>query len=194
MPASRLRQRLREFYSEKQATRGTKRREVEVSACFPDLLRGILQGWEGPRELALAGDATTLGERFTVLSISVVYRGCGIPIAWKILPAMAEGEWRPYWEEMIGQFEGVVAEDWLLICMADRGLYAAWLYRAVQHLGWHPLLRVKEDLRFRPVGEQDVHPLGTLVGRRGREWKGVGEWSEHGERMQGTLVIRWEKG
>ena len=92
--ASRLRQRLREFYYEASAKRGKKRREVDVQKCFGDLLRGMLREWEGKKELALALDASTLGERFTVLNISVMYRGCGIPIAWKIIEAQQEGEWR----------------------------------------------------------------------------------------------------
>src|SRR5437762_812520 len=101
VPANRQRQRLREFYYEAEAKRGKKRREVDVQTYFGDLLRGVLREWEGRKELALALDASTLGSRFTVLNISVVYRGCGIPIAWKIIPAMQEGEWRPYWEEML---------------------------------------------------------------------------------------------
>ena len=68
VPAGRLRQRLREFYYEAGAKRGKKRREVNVEACFADLLRAVLRGWEGKKELALALDASTLGERFTVLS------------------------------------------------------------------------------------------------------------------------------
>jgi len=108
VPAGRLRQRLREFYYEAEAKRGKKRREVEVQKCFGDLLRGILRGWEGRKELALALDASTLGERFTVLNISVMYRGCGIPIAWRIIPAMEEGEWRTYWESMLETLAGIV--------------------------------------------------------------------------------------
>jgi hypothetical protein len=80
VPAQRLRQRLREFYYEAEAKRGKKRREVDVQTCFGDLLHGVLREWQGKQELALALDASTLGERFTVLNISVVYRGCGIPI------------------------------------------------------------------------------------------------------------------
>jgi Transposase DDE domain len=167
---------------------------VDVQTCFADLLRGILQGWEGKQELALALDASTLGERFTVLNISVVYRGCGIPIAWKIIKAQQEGEWRAYWEEMLACLAGIVAQDWMVIVMADRGLYAPWLYQAIQRLGWHPMLRVKEDLSFRVQGEENFSPMGTRVERRGRGWGGKGEWSEHGERMQGTVLIRWEKG
>jgi len=194
VPAERLRQRLREFSYEAGAKRGKKRREIKVEACFADLLRSIMRGWEGKKELALAMDASTLGERFTVLSISVMYRGCGMPIAWKIIPAMQEGAWRPYWEELLASLEGVVPADWKVIVMADRGLYAAWLFQAIQRLGWHPLLRVNEDLSFRAVGEESFSPMGMRVKRRGRGWKGKGEWSEHGERMSGTVVMRWEKG
>jgi Transposase DDE domain len=194
VPAGRLRQRLREFCYEAEAKRGNKRREVKVEACFADLLRAVLRGWQGKKELALAMDAMTLGERFTVLSISVMYRGCGIPMAWKIIPAMQEGEWRPYWEGLLTTLEGVVPPDWKVIVMADRGLYAAWLYQAIQRLGWHPMLRVKEDLSFREAAEETFSPMGQRVKRRGRGWSGKGEWSEHGERMEGTVLIRWEKG
>jgi hypothetical protein len=194
VPAGRLRQRLREFYYEAEAKRGKKRRQVKVEACFADLLRGVLREWEGKKELVLGMDASTLGERFTVLSISVMYRGCGIPIAWKIIPAMQEGEWRSHWEGLLAALEGVVPSDWKVIVMADRGLYAPWLYRGIQRLGWHPMLRVKEDLSFRETTEETFSPIGMRVKRRGRGWKGKGQWSEYGERMEGTVLIRWEKG
>ncbi len=125
VPAGRLRQRLREFSYEAQAKRGKKRREVKVEGCFADLLRAVMRGWEGKKELALAMDASTLSERFTVLSRSRVYRGCGIPIAWKIIKAQQEGEWRPHWEGLLAALEGVVPQDWKVIVMADRGLSAA---------------------------------------------------------------------
>ncbi len=114
-------------------------------------------------------------------------------VAWKIIEAGQEGEWRPYWEGLLAALEGVVPADWKVMVMADRGLYAAWLYQAIQHLGWHPMLRVKEDLSFRGKGEENFSPMGLRVKRRGRGWSGKGEWSEHGERMQGTVVMRWEK-
>src|SRR5215475_2393320 len=193
-PAERLRQRLREFCYEAEAKGGKKRREVDVQRCFPDLLRSILRDWEGKKELALSIDAMTLGERFTVLNISVVYRGCGISVAWKIIEAGEKGAWRPHWEGLLASLEGVVPPDWKVIVMADRGLYAAWLFQAIQRLGWHPMLRVNEDLSFRAVGEENFSPMGQRVKRRGRGWKGKGEWSEHGEQMSGTVLMRWEKG
>ena len=56
----------------------------------------ILKGWPSKR-LALALDATSLGDRFTVLSISVVYRGSACPVAWKIVHANVRHAWKPEW-------------------------------------------------------------------------------------------------
>jgi hypothetical protein len=127
---SRLRQRLREFYYEAQAKRGKKRRAVDVRACFGDLLAGILRDWHGEKRLSLALDASRLGDRFTVLNLSVLYRGCGIPVAWVIIPAKQKGSWRPYWEELLARVAGVVPQDWKVIVTADQGLYADWLFTA----------------------------------------------------------------
>ncbi|MBV9096021.1 MAG: hypothetical protein JO132_19475, partial [Streptosporangiaceae bacterium] len=66
--------------------RGLSRRAVDVAICCAPLLGWVLRHWGGTR-LALALDATTLGNRFVVLTISVLYRGCAIPVAWTVLPA-----------------------------------------------------------------------------------------------------------
>src|ERR1700738_2437855 len=76
-----LLQRLREWCSGATDKKVDKRREPDVSTCFAPWLQWILSWWtaDQPR---LALDATTLKKRFTVLVISVVYRGCAIPVAW----------------------------------------------------------------------------------------------------------------
>jgi hypothetical protein len=136
-----LRQRLREFYLEAPAKKGTRRRDLDVSACFGPLLRWLLRDWKG-QHLALAIDASTLGRLFTVLCISVVYRGCAIPVAWKIVPATAKGAWKEPWLALLDQFQGLVPAGWSVIVLADRGLYAKWLFAGIRKLGWHPLLRI----------------------------------------------------
>jgi hypothetical protein len=60
-----VRQRLREWCYEAQAKRGKQRQEVRVETCLAPLLAWILSGWTGT-QLALALDATTLGDRFVV--------------------------------------------------------------------------------------------------------------------------------
>jgi hypothetical protein len=198
-PMNTLRQKYREIYYEKEAKAGVKnrqnkRREIVPEELFADLLRGVLKGWEGEKTLVLALDASALADRFTVLSISVMYRGCGMRVAWTMQKGHQAGEWRPHWERMLKQLADVVPADWNVLVMADRGLYAAWLYQAIQANGWHPFLRVKKDLSFRAQGEEAFGAIGGRVKRTGREWKGSGEWSEKGDRMRGTVLVRWEQG
>ena len=86
------RQQLREWCYDKEDKRGDHRQQWEVSTCFGPLLAWVLTWWDpAERRLALAMDATTLGQRFTVLVISVVYRGCAIPVAWTVVGATTKG-------------------------------------------------------------------------------------------------------
>src|SRR2546429_9657878 len=69
-------QRLREWYLDAEQKSGSKRRELEVSTCFAPLLRWVLRLWKSEkRQLPLVMDATSLGNRWTILAVSVVIRG-----------------------------------------------------------------------------------------------------------------------
>jgi hypothetical protein len=89
-----------------------------VETCFASFLAWGLSWWEG-NQLALAVDATTLGQRFVVLVVSVVYRVCAIPVAGPVLPATEKHAWRGEWVRMLGQVRAayrggiVVARDQL---------------------------------------------------------------------------------
>ena len=118
-----LLQRLREWCYSSKDKKGQKRRELDVSTCFGPLLQWILAWWpaDQPR-LALALDATTLKKRFTVLVISVVYRGCAIPVAWKVVGAEQKGAWEPHWMKLLTMLADRVPAHWTVIVMSDRGL------------------------------------------------------------------------
>ena len=118
-----VRQQLREFCYEVTAKRGTARCALVVEPCFEPLLAWVVGQWEGT-QLALALDATTLGARFTVLAISIVYRGCAIPVAWIVLAATAKHAWRREWLRMLRQVRRAVPRSWTVLVLADRGLYA----------------------------------------------------------------------
>ncbi len=77
-------------------------------------------------------------------------------VAWTMQEGHQAGEWRPHWERMLRQLADVVPAEWKVLVMADRGLYAAWLYQAIQANGWHPFLRVKKDLSFRAEARRSV--------------------------------------
>jgi hypothetical protein len=123
-----VRQQLREFCYEVEAKRGVQRQALAVGPCFGPLFRWVLSGWQGT-QVALALDATSLGTRFTVLAISVVYRGCAIPVAWTILPANVAHAWHREWLRMLRQLRPALPRAWTVIVLADRGLYARWLFR-----------------------------------------------------------------
>src|SRR6266545_7813811 len=80
-----VRQRLREWCYDAADERGAKRHEVAVEGCVAPLLGWVLGWWAGTR-LALALDATALSDRFAVLAVGVVDRGCAVPVAWVVLP------------------------------------------------------------------------------------------------------------
>ena len=58
-----VRQQLREWCYEAKAKRGGPRQELAVESCFAPLLGWVLSWWEG-NQLAIAIEATTLGQRF----------------------------------------------------------------------------------------------------------------------------------
>jgi hypothetical protein len=117
-----LRQRLREWCYAAPDKRGAQRQDLDVDTCFAPLLRWVLAWWApDERRLALALDATTLGQRFTVLAVSVVYRGCAIPVAWRVVGATEKGTWRPHWEALLCAVQPAVPADWTVLVLADAG-------------------------------------------------------------------------
>ena len=192
--ADTVRQQLREFCYEATAKRGTARQELVVETCFVPLLAWIVNQWEGT-QLALALDATTLGTRFTVLALSVVYRGCAIPVAWTVLPATAKHAWRREWLRMLRQVRRAVPRSWTVIVLADRGLYARWLFRRITRLGWHPFLRINTGGTFRPKGHVRAVPLKMLVPEPGMTWQGTGiAFKGRHRQLHCPLLASWEAG
>jgi hypothetical protein len=145
--------------------------------------------------LALAVDATTLGQRFVVLVVSVVYRGCAIPVAWTVLPATEKHAWRGEWLRMLRQVRTAVPRRFFVIVLADRGLYARWLFRGIVRNGWHPVLRVNTGGTFRPAASAHYQPLRNLVPQPGTQWVGRGTaFQGPRRRLNCTLLARWDDG
>jgi hypothetical protein len=140
-------------------------------------------------------DASTLGQRFTLLTITVLVRGCAIPVAWHIVPARRAGAWRPHWEALFEQLRGCVAADWTVIVAADRGLYAKWLFQVIEQLGWHPYLRINRQGKYCPAGSSTFRPLSQVVSRFGQRWAGRVRCFVTKERqLECTLLARWDLG
>jgi hypothetical protein len=192
--ANTVRQQLREWCYEAKAKRGQPRQELAVESCFTPLLAWVLSWWEG-NQLAVAVDATTLGQRFVVLAVSVLSRGCAIPVAWTVLPATEPHAWRGEWLRMLRQVRAVVPRRFFVIVLADRGLYARWLFQRIVRLGWHPLLRINTGGTFRSAASGHYQPLRSLVPQPGTQWVGQGTaFQGPRRRLNCTLLARWEAG
>ena len=189
-------QRLREWYLDAEQKSGNKRREVEVTSCFASLLRWIVRLWEPEKkQLALTLDATSLGERWTVLSICVVIRSGAIPVAWKVLGGHEKGSWRPHWESLLTSLSGAIPHDWQVVVMADRGLYARWLFQAIQACGWHPFLRINLGVKARAIGEETFDWISRWTPQPGTNWKGLVEcFAGKAARLTCSLLMHWGPG
>lgn len=185
-----VRQRLREWCYDAAAKKGGHRVTLPVTACFAPLLRWVL-AWSPGTQLALALDASSLEDRFVVLALSVVIRGCAVPVAWAVLPANKPKAWKPEWIKLLTAVQGVTPPSSTVIVLADRGLYARWLYQKIVSLGWHPFLRVNRGGTFRPDGSASL-PM-TAWCPKGFQWSGAGvAFRRADRRLACTLLIRWE--
>ena len=163
-----------------------------MSTCFAPLLGWVLRLWRSEkRQLPLVLDATSLGNRWTILTISVVISSCAIPVAWKVLPAHQEGSWRPYWEGLLNELGKAVPTEWEVIVLADRGLYARWLWDAIRAWGWHPFLRLNLGCKARVPGEETFEWISRWVPMQGTSWQGRVEcFASKKGRVNGTLLMR----
>ena len=190
-----VRERLRDWYCGASDKSGRKRRQLDVESCFAPLLAWVLRDWDSS-DLAIALDATTLGKRFVVLAISVMYRACAIPVAWVVLPAAAKGAWKPHWLGLLQRFKQVVPPHLRVIVLADRGLYAKWLFKAIVAVGWHPFLRINTaNADFKPQGDDAYMPITSLLPQVPSAYSASGMMFRSSEaRLNCTLMARWSEG
>ena len=189
-----VRERLRDLYREAPAKAGQRRGELDLRTCWAPWLAWVLAGWHS-QQVALALDATTLGQRFVVLAISVLYRGCAVPVAWKIVQANVPHAWEPEWQTLLRHLQQRVPADWKVIVLADRGLYAKWLFEAITAMHWHPLLRIKSTGKFRPDGWYHWWDLTEVMTAVGQRWQGRGTaFKTPKAQLPCTLLACWEPG
>lgn len=200
-PRLNLIKRLREWYLEAGAKkgagllgRGKHRRDWDVEQVAPALGRWILDAWPSP-SVALALDATSIHDRFTVLAISLVYRRCAIPLIWTVLPGNTPGAWQPHWERMSARLGEWIGGDRFVLALTDRGLYSPQLFRALVRAGWHPLMRIRAQGYYRPTGRPEWMPLANLCPPPDRQWAWTGDAFKNTEgRLACTLVAWWTEG
>jgi hypothetical protein len=188
-----LRQRLRELYQPASAQIGPARSEFDFTLCFTPLLRWAAADHPG-RRLVIALDPTPLTDRFRVLCVAVLYRGCGLPVAWAVRTAGEKGSWNDIWFDLLGKLKAALGDGWTVLVLTDRGLESPELFREIVRLGWHPLMRVKAGGKFRPAGWHAGYFMNHFAAEVGSRWSGQGVAYPTGGRLFCTLLAHWEAG
>lgn len=189
-PINSVRQRLREWNYEAQQKRKRQRREITVSSLFAPLLQWVLCYWRAARRLVLALDVTYLRDRHTILTLSVVYRGCALPVAWRVLRAEQQGEWHALWVQLLERISQVMRlppEVWVL---ADEGLYSKRLFTLIQTYGWHPCMRIGRQGLYRRPSAKHWQALERLA-YRGMSSKKLRVLCFKGDPLLCTLWVHW---
>jgi hypothetical protein len=76
---------------------------------------------------------------------------------------------------LLTHLEGSIPADWQVLVMADRGLYARWLFQVIIDCGWHPFLRINLGVKARAVGEETFDWISRWTPTPGTSWKGTVE-------------------
>lgn len=193
-----MKQRLREWYCDKKDKKGRKmgenRTDIVVEECFIFLLKWIIKHWQS-KKIAIALDATSLSLAFTVLSVSVLYRGCAIPVAWTVTVGNEEGSWNKEWFRMLKLLMPAIPKEYMVIVMTDRGLYSPRLFRLIKRLGWHPFMRINAIGTFMAKGNEYFKPISSFASKPGTHWQGEGiAFKTKNRQLPCTLLAYWEQG
>lgn len=188
-----LRQRLRQWCYDAKDKNGEKREEVNVESCFPFILGWITSLWKD-KHIALAMDATTLSDRLTVLAISVLYRGCAIPVAWKVLKGNTKGSWNKEWLRMLRLLKPGIPESMTVLVLTDRGLFSRDLFHGIRRRKWHPFMRRSTLGMFRPACGHYFQDLTYFAQKPGTCWYGSGTlFKTKNKQVKCVLLAFWEE-
>ena len=134
-----LRQYLREWLYDGSDRARPCKTELDVNLCFAPLLKWVLawwrSGWLAPVSStgqALAVDPTLKGDETTAIVISVVYRSCAIPVAWRIRRANQRGSWMDPIVELLQDLAPAVPREMTVIVLCDRGLASPKLWKQIR--------------------------------------------------------------
>ena len=177
-----------------------------MTLCFAPLLRWVLTWWRSGRLApvsstgqALAVDPTLKGDQTTAIVISVLYRGCAIPVAWSIRRATQPGSWMDPTVELLKELAPAVPREMTVIVLCDRGISSPklWTQIRAQSLpptrsgGWHPCMRYRKNITFCADGGRRL-PALRFVSRPDTAWIGQGTaFGPPTAQHRCTLLVIW---
>ena len=185
-----LRQYLREWLCDGSDRARPGKTQLDVTLCFAPLLRWVLTWWRSGR-LALAVDPTLKGGQTTAIVISVLYRGCAIPVAWSIHRATQKGSRMDPTVELLKEPAPAVPKEMTVIVLCDRGISSPKLWQQICAQGWRPCMRYRKNIAFCAQGGRRL-PARRFVSRPGTAWTGQGAaFGTPSAQHRRTLLVVW---
>jgi hypothetical protein len=189
-----VRQSLREWLYDGQHKAAPCRTQITITTCFAPLLSWVVSLWQW-EQLVLAIDVTNLHDRLHALSVSVLYRGCAIPVAWHLRRGGEKGAWTPEFVRLFAHLAPALPSELEVLVLMDAGLRSPTLWDTIRAHGWHVVQRHEAATRFRPAGWHGFHRADQFVLTPGRAWVGAGAaFQQVSCRRVATLIVVWEEG
>jgi Transposase DDE domain len=180
--------------SERRLSRFLANQQIAVVPLWTHLLGQFLRFWR-ERRLVFVLDATSVGDRATVLYLGLLVHSRLVPVSWPVLPVHEKWEQRQ-WEVVGVLLDRVIPHVGAAECtlLADRGLVGHPLVHLCAQRGWHYVLRLSAAHPCQPTRgrwAQRWIPCRRLAPQRGRQWYGAVQlWQERPVSAQ--VSATWE--
>lgn len=112
---------------------------------YRPLVTKMLHEWTGTT-LYLALDTSQLRGRFTVVCLSLVYRGRALPVGWVVCASGSATVALARYQRLLAQVAECIPATSKVILLADRGFMDVQLMRIIRQLGWHFRIRSKSSV------------------------------------------------
>jgi len=158
---------------ERQLSRWLHNDKIVPQAVHRALATAALVNWRDAT-LYLALDTSSLWHRFTIVRVSLVYRGRALPLAWCVVETQSATVAYEYYAAVLKAAARLLPLGSRVIVLADRGFNDVQLMALIRELGWHFRIRAKRSLWVHRAGKRRCK-IGRLIPPRGqvRFWHDV---------------------
>ena len=121
---------------------------INVARLYRPLIQRALSEWPDP-VLYLCLDTSSLWDQYCIIRVSVVYRGRGVPVGWRVIRHGSTTVGLPTYQELLMRIAKLLPAQPQIVLLADRGFVDADLLRFVRgQLHWHYRIRIKGNFWF----------------------------------------------
>jgi Transposase DDE domain len=169
---------------------------INVQECWKEFLQRVLPFWQN-KTVTLILEMTPYTDKMTITYVGLIVHGRVLPLSWCLMPQQEQWD-RGQWEMVADLFDQIAPFFTSDRCtlLADRGLSCLALIEICQKVGWHYVLRIKNEERFRQKFRhfyKDWQSGKELIQKEGDQWYGkILLWKEHSYEI--WLSACWEVG